>query len=62
MTAGEAAAVLGRSPETIRSYARRGYLTIAKRLSATQNLYYRNEVEQLKANPPARTGRPKRRT
>lgn len=60
ITAGEAARLLGVKAGTIRSYARRGYLT-AEKHGPRLSLYQRAEVEALRDNMPKRTGAPKRR-
>jgi excisionase family DNA binding protein len=60
ITTGEAARLLGVKAVTVRSYAQRGYLTGRKFGDAWA--FTRAEVERLKANPPKRTGRPKRDT
>lgn len=57
ITAGEAARLLGVKAQTINSYARRGLLPVAERLTPRLSRYRRADVEALKANPP-RPGRP----
>lgn len=60
LTAGEAASLLGVSPTTIRSYVRRKHINGTKR--GRDWFFTRAEVERVRANPPQRTGRPKRPT
>lgn len=56
MTVNQAAELLGVKPGTVRMYVKRNRLNPWK-ITATQSLYLRSEVEAIKANPPKRTGR-----
>lgn len=58
--AGEAAHLLGVKPDTINKYVRRGLLTPAEKLTPRLWRYRRADVEALAANPPKRTGAPKK--
>lgn len=59
ISAGEAAALLGITPVTLRAYTKRGLLH-PRRLNATTSLYDRAEVAALAATPRRGPGRPKR--
>ena len=54
----QAAAALGVEPVTVRSYMARGIITATK--FGRDWLIARSEIERVRANPPQRTGRPKR--